>query len=120
APFKGCDLWLRKTELQMIMTAVESEIKNKTEEEQREEDELKEYSQKYNWTTENLHLWMADLREIWVEKKFLSAAFKRLPLTCRLAFLAACGKPKVLVFNPVTCNNSLSAEAVQSDQNQHE
>ncbi|CAN7939321.1 unnamed protein product, partial [Ixodes hexagonus] len=113
----GCDLWLEETELERVLEAVENDKDNETiADEKKKEDSNRQFLIKLNCTPEQIEEYLKDMREDYAEQYFVKAAFKQIPCTCRLAFLAACGEPKELIYNPVTCINSRAEGAAYSDQ----
>uniref|UniRef100_A0A0K8RBD9 Putative salivary lipocalin n=1 Tax=Ixodes ricinus TaxID=34613 RepID=A0A0K8RBD9_IXORI len=48
-----------------------------------------------------------------IERWFQDAVWKRISLDCILAFMITCGAPVFRVYNPVTCNISLTGQHVR-------
>uniref|UniRef100_A0A6B0V7Y5 Putative lipocalin n=1 Tax=Ixodes ricinus TaxID=34613 RepID=A0A6B0V7Y5_IXORI len=103
----GCDMWLRKTELKSIVEDLKDEIIKK-------EKELTEKYKKEHGIYENCTATDEQEKNVQfdvqydIERWFQDVVWKRIPLDCVLAFMITCGKPVFRVYNPVTCNTSLT------------
>uniref|UniRef100_A0A6B0V866 Putative lipocalin n=1 Tax=Ixodes ricinus TaxID=34613 RepID=A0A6B0V866_IXORI len=107
AAWGGCDLWLRKTELKSIVEDLKDEIIKK-------EEELTEKYKKEHGIYENCTATNEQEKNLQfdvqydIERWFQDVVWKRIPLDCVLAFMITCGAPVFRVYNPVTCNTSLT------------
>uniref|UniRef100_A0A0K8REV8 Putative salivary lipocalin n=1 Tax=Ixodes ricinus TaxID=34613 RepID=A0A0K8REV8_IXORI len=111
AAWGGCDLWLRKTELKSIVEDLKDEIIKK------EEELIKQHKEKLgiyeNCTAkEDQKELLKDFVEDDIERWFQDIAWKRISLDCVLAFMITCGAPVFRVYNPKTCNTSLTDQYV--------
>uniref|UniRef100_A0A0K8RFX5 Putative salivary lipocalin n=1 Tax=Ixodes ricinus TaxID=34613 RepID=A0A0K8RFX5_IXORI len=107
----GCDLWLRKTELKQIVDDLKDEIIKKEEElyeEHKERLGIYENCTAQDYQIEELRDYVEDDIERW----FQDAVWKRISLDCILAFMITCGAPVFRVYNPITCNTSLTGQYV--------
>ncbi|KAM7302809.1 uncharacterized protein ISCGN_018317 [Ixodes scapularis] len=105
----GCDLWLRKTELKKIVDDLEDEIIKKKEElykENKEELGIYENCTASEDQIEDLELYVEDGIERW----FQDIAWKKISLDCVLAHMITCGEPVFRVYNPITCNTTLTRQ----------
>ncbi|XP_042149929.1 uncharacterized protein LOC120850089 [Ixodes scapularis] len=106
----GCDLWLRKTELKKIVDDLEDEIIKK--EEELYKNHVKKILGIYEDCTPTdkqkagLRLYVDDDIRVW----FQDIVWKRISLDCVLAFMITCGEPLYEVYNPITCNTSLTGQ----------
>ncbi|CAN7998191.1 unnamed protein product, partial [Ixodes pacificus] len=111
ATLGGCDLWLRKTELKRIVDDLGDQI---VKEEQKLKKEMEEKYEVYENCTatedqeEDINFGV----EYGIEKWFQDAVWKRVSPDCILAFLLACEEPVFRVYNPITCNSSLTEKYV--------
>ncbi|CAN7975338.1 unnamed protein product [Ixodes persulcatus] len=111
ATLGGCDLWLRKTELKRIVDDLGDQI---VKEEQKLKKEIEEkYGVYENCTAtedqeEDINFDVEDGMERW----FQDTVWKRVSPDCVLAFLLACEEPVFRVYNPITCNSSLTEKYV--------
>ncbi|XP_042149883.1 uncharacterized protein LOC121838000 [Ixodes scapularis] len=111
AAWGGCDLWLRKTELKSIVEDLKDEIIRK------EEELIEEYKKKLgifeNCTAQHYQIEeLTDYVQDDIERWFQDVVWKRISLDCILAFMITCGAPVFRVYNPVTCNASLTGQYV--------
>uniref|UniRef100_A0A6B0V8Z6 Putative lipocalin n=1 Tax=Ixodes ricinus TaxID=34613 RepID=A0A6B0V8Z6_IXORI len=112
----GCDLWLRKTELKSIVEDLKDEIIKK-------EEELTEKYKKEHGIYENCTATNEQEKNLQfdvqydIEHWFQDVVWKRIPLDCVLAFMITCGAPVFRVYNPVTCNTSLTNQYVSISSN---
>ncbi|XP_040070247.1 uncharacterized protein LOC115331911 [Ixodes scapularis] len=99
----GCDFWLRKSELPGVLERAERFTKSippKVEDRQAEE----------NPET------AAGREDITKEKtpKFADALFRSLPISCRYAFISACGYPNDMMYDKNICKNTQTAKTSSS------
>ncbi|XP_042149806.1 uncharacterized protein LOC121837954 [Ixodes scapularis] len=109
AASRGCDLWLRKTELKRIVDDLEDEIiktKNELYEENKETLGIYENCTAREDQKESLELYVEGGIESW----FQDIAWKKISLDCVLAYMITCGEPIFKVYNPITCNASLTGQ----------
>ncbi|XP_042149746.1 uncharacterized protein LOC121837927, partial [Ixodes scapularis] len=109
AALGGCDLWLRKTELKSIVDGLKDDILKKEEElikENKESIGIRENCTARDYQKRNLETWVAED----IEKWFQDVVLKRISPDCALAFMITCGKPFYRVYNPVTCNTTLTGQ----------
>uniref|UniRef100_A0A6B0V8W5 Putative lipocalin n=1 Tax=Ixodes ricinus TaxID=34613 RepID=A0A6B0V8W5_IXORI len=107
----GCDMWLRKTELKSIVEDLKDEIIKKEEELYEEHKEtlgIYENCTATDAQKENLDFYVEDDIERW----FQDVVWKRISLDCVLAFMITCGAPVFRLYNPITCNTSLTGQYV--------
>uniref|UniRef100_A0A6B0V7U2 Putative lipocalin n=1 Tax=Ixodes ricinus TaxID=34613 RepID=A0A6B0V7U2_IXORI len=105
----GCDMWLRKTELKSIVNDLKEDIIKK------EKELTEEYKKKLriyeNCTATDKQKTNLQFKvEFYTRKWFQDVVWKRIPFDCALAFMMTCGTPVFLVYNPVTCNTSLTGQ----------
>ncbi|KAM7302726.1 uncharacterized protein ISCGN_018234 [Ixodes scapularis] len=111
ATLGGCDLWLRKTELKRIVNDMENQILKKELELKKESE--REYGIYENCTaTESQEDDVNSDVEDGIERWFQDIAWKQVSPNCILAFMLACEQPVFRVYNPITCNSSLTEEYV--------
>uniref|UniRef100_A0A6B0V7K0 Putative lipocalin n=1 Tax=Ixodes ricinus TaxID=34613 RepID=A0A6B0V7K0_IXORI len=109
ATLGGCDLWLRKTELKRIVDDLGDQIL-------KQEQKLKKESEKKNGVYENCTATKDQEEEVnfdvenGTERWFQDAVWKRVSSDCILAFMLACEEPVFRVYNPITCNSSLTKQ----------
>uniref|UniRef100_A0A0K8RCD4 Putative salivary lipocalin n=1 Tax=Ixodes ricinus TaxID=34613 RepID=A0A0K8RCD4_IXORI len=114
----GCDMWLRKNELKSIVEDLKDEITEK--EEELIEGRKKELGIYENCTAQDYQKELLnDFVEDDIERWFQDVVWKRISLDCILAFMITCGAPVFRVYNPVTCNTSLTGQDVRISQNYH-
>ncbi|XP_042149836.1 uncharacterized protein LOC115321693 [Ixodes scapularis] len=105
----GCDLWVRKTELKKIVEDVRDQIENK--ENQLREDKKKQLGIDENCTpTERQKSDLEAYVQVSIERWFQDIALKKISLDCVLAFMITCKSPIFQVYNPITCNASLTGQ----------
>ncbi|XP_042149872.1 uncharacterized protein LOC115330400 [Ixodes scapularis] len=106
----GCDLWLRKSELKSIVDDLKDEIIKKEEEKLYEEHKktvgIDENCTPTKGQEELLNAFIKDGIERW----FQDIVLKQISLECVLAFMITCGKPVLRVYDPITCNTSLTGQ----------
>ncbi|XP_042149846.1 uncharacterized protein LOC121837970 [Ixodes scapularis] len=105
----GCDLWLRKTELKTIVDDLEEEILKQKEDLYKENKET--FGIYENCTAREDQI--ADLElyvEDGIERWFQDIAWKKISLECVLAYMITCGEPVFRVYNPITCNTTLTGQ----------
>uniref|UniRef100_A0A0K8RE04 Putative salivary lipocalin n=1 Tax=Ixodes ricinus TaxID=34613 RepID=A0A0K8RE04_IXORI len=105
----GCDLWLRKTELKRIVEDLGDQIVKQEQKLKKESEE--KYGVYENCTARDDQ--EEDVKfdvEDGIERWFQDIAWKQVSLDCILAFMIACGEPLFRVYNPVTCNSSLTGQ----------
>uniref|UniRef100_A0A6B0V9V2 Putative lipocalin n=1 Tax=Ixodes ricinus TaxID=34613 RepID=A0A6B0V9V2_IXORI len=111
AAWGGCDLWLRKTELKSIVDDLKDDIIEI--EEELIEGRKEGFGIYENCTAEDYQIEvLSDFVEDGIERWFQDVVWKRISLDCILAFMITCGAPVFRVYNPVTCNISLTGQYV--------
>ncbi|CAN7939246.1 unnamed protein product [Ixodes hexagonus] len=112
---EGCDFWLRKTELPSLLKVAENDDNN--EREQRKnywEEKINKTKTKFQRNPKKCKMYVQRYSIQKAEDVFKNTAFKHLPSDCRFAFLAACGNPAFIIYDPKTCNSSLPANMAES------
>ncbi|XP_042149855.1 uncharacterized protein LOC115316483 [Ixodes scapularis] len=105
----GCDLWLRKTELKKIVEDAGNQIKNK--EKELTDKKKKELGIDENCTpTDFQKLQLEPYVEAGIGRWFQDIAWKQISLDCVLAYMITCGEPIFRVYNPITCNTTLTGQ----------
>uniref|UniRef100_A0A6B0V830 Putative lipocalin n=1 Tax=Ixodes ricinus TaxID=34613 RepID=A0A6B0V830_IXORI len=111
AALGGCDFWLRKTDLKRIVDDLGDEIVKK--EEELKEEHKEDVGIYENCTATELQKeLLEDIVEDEMERWFQDIVWKRVSLDCVLAFMITCGAPVFRVYNPITCNTSLTGQYV--------
>uniref|UniRef100_A0A0K8R897 Putative salivary lipocalin n=1 Tax=Ixodes ricinus TaxID=34613 RepID=A0A0K8R897_IXORI len=95
----GCDFWLKKSELRMVLERAENITKIIP-------PRVQDGQSKENSET-------AALGEDMSKEKhtFAEALFKSLPTACRYAFISACGYPNDMMYDRNMCNNTQTDKA---------
>ncbi|XP_042149891.1 uncharacterized protein LOC120843295 [Ixodes scapularis] len=109
AALGGCDLWLRKTELKSIVDSLKEDIIKK-EKEVMEYWKVKFGIDENSTLTRNRKQFLESTVGSFIERWFQDVVLKRISPNCVLAFMITCGSPLFQVYNPVTCNTTLTEQ----------